>query len=156
MPGTTRRSRHWSQGWPSKWNPYKRFLMKLRKPTREPRKSSRRSWSTRATWTKWRKADSSTSCGSKNSRRRNDGKNYYLIRLSRHRNPASTGKGATAIAWSNDYPHQNSTWPNSREVINRDMGHLPAADREKLLNANVRKLYSLKVPASLPIAARSE
>ena len=61
--------------------------------------------------------------------------------------------GVDNCMWSNDYPHQNSTWPNSREVINRDMGHLPAADREKLLNANVRKLYSLKVPASLPVAA---
>jgi len=33
------------------------------------------------------------------------------------------------------------------------MGHLPAADRDKLLNSNVRKLYSLKAPASLPVAA---
>ena len=61
--------------------------------------------------------------------------------------------GTDNCMWSNDYPHQNSTWPNSRAVINRDMGHLPAADRDKLLNANVRKLYSLKAPASLPVAA---
>jgi hypothetical protein len=49
--------------------------------------------------------------------------------------------------WSNDYPHQNSTWPNSRDVIARDMGHLLAADRAKLLNTNVTKLYNLTVPA---------
>jgi predicted TIM-barrel fold metal-dependent hydrolase len=55
--------------------------------------------------------------------------------------------------WSNDYPHQNSTWPNSRAVIERDMAHLSAADRDKLLNTNVRKLYNLKAPASLPKAA---
>ena len=61
--------------------------------------------------------------------------------------------GVDNCMWSNDYPHQNSTWPNSREVINRDMGHLPAADRDKLLNVNVRKLYNLKAPASLPVAA---
>jgi len=61
--------------------------------------------------------------------------------------------GVDNCMWSNDYPHQNSTWPNSREVINRDMGHLPAADRDKLLNSNVRKLYNLKAPASLPKAA---
>ena len=47
--------------------------------------------------------------------------------------------GTDNCMWSNDYPHQNSTWPNSREVINRDMGHLPAGDRDKLLNANVTK-----------------
>ena len=40
--------------------------------------------------------------------------------------------------------HQNSTWPNSRDVIARDMGHLAAADRAKLLNTNVTKLYNLK------------
>ena len=50
--------------------------------------------------------------------------------------------------WSNDYPHQNSTWPNSRDVITRDMAHLTAADRAKLLSTNVNKLYNLKLPAS--------
>jgi predicted TIM-barrel fold metal-dependent hydrolase len=61
--------------------------------------------------------------------------------------------GVDNCMWSNDYPHQNSTWPNSRDVIARDMGHLPAADRDKLLNTNVRKLYNLNAPASLPVAA---
>jgi predicted TIM-barrel fold metal-dependent hydrolase len=56
--------------------------------------------------------------------------------------------GADNCMWSNDYPHQNSTWPNSRDVIARDMGHLAAADRAKLLNANVTQLYNLKVPAT--------
>jgi predicted TIM-barrel fold metal-dependent hydrolase len=56
--------------------------------------------------------------------------------------------GADNCMWSNDYPHQNSTWPNSRDVIARDMGHLAAADRAKLLNANVTQLYNLKLPAS--------
>ena len=56
--------------------------------------------------------------------------------------------GCDNCMWSNDYPHQNSTWPNSRDVIARDMGHLAATDRTKLLNSNVRKLYNLKMPAS--------
>ncbi|HEX2244060.1 MAG TPA: hypothetical protein VHK27_12595, partial [Gammaproteobacteria bacterium] len=50
----------------------------------------------------------------------------------------------------NDYPHQNSTWPNSRDVIARDMGHLDASERKKLLSSNVIDLYQLKVAASLP------
>ena len=61
--------------------------------------------------------------------------------------------GTDNCMWSNDYPHQNSTWPNSRAVIERDLDHLPAADRDKLLNTNVRKLYNLTAPASLPVAA---
>ena len=32
--------------------------------------------------------------------------------------------GCDNFMWSNDYPHQNSTWPNSRDVIARDMAHL--------------------------------
>jgi uncharacterized protein len=58
--------------------------------------------------------------------------------------------GCDNFMWSNDYPHQNSTWPNSQDVIARDMGHLDAADREKLLSSNVTKLYQIKVAASLP------
>ena len=58
--------------------------------------------------------------------------------------------GCDNFMWSNDYPHQNSTWPNSRDVIARDMGHLDPADREKLLNSNVTELYQIKVAASLP------
>jgi predicted TIM-barrel fold metal-dependent hydrolase len=59
--------------------------------------------------------------------------------------------GCDNFMWSNDYPHQNSTWPNSRDVIARDMGHLDAAAREKLLNSNVTELYHLKVAASVPL-----
>jgi uncharacterized protein len=58
--------------------------------------------------------------------------------------------GCDNFMWSNDYPHQNSTWPNSRDVIARDMAHLDAAEREKLLSSNVIELYQLKVAASLP------
>jgi uncharacterized protein len=61
--------------------------------------------------------------------------------------------GVDNCMWSNDYPHQNSTWPHSRDVISRDMADLPAASRDKLLNSNVRKLYKLNAPASLPKAA---
>jgi uncharacterized protein len=57
--------------------------------------------------------------------------------------------GSDNCMWSNDYPHQNSTWPKSREVIFRDMGHLSAGEREKLLFANVRKLYNSQLPLSV-------
>jgi predicted TIM-barrel fold metal-dependent hydrolase len=48
--------------------------------------------------------------------------------------------------WSNDYPHPNSTWPNSRQVIERDLGHLPPEVRGKLVRENVAKLYGMQVP----------
>ena len=64
--------------------------------------------------------------------------------------------GADNCMWSNDYPHQNSTWPNSRDVIARDMGHLAAADRAKLLNTNVTKLYNLKVTAAAKLSGNGD
>ncbi len=61
--------------------------------------------------------------------------------------------GADLLMWSSDYPHQNSTWPNSRQVIERDLGQLPAADREKLVSRNVIELHKLAVPEALPVPA---
>ncbi len=57
--------------------------------------------------------------------------------------------GVDNCMWSNDYPHPNSTWPHSREVIARDLGHLPAEDRDKLVRGNVSRLYNL--PALVPV-----
>jgi uncharacterized protein len=54
--------------------------------------------------------------------------------------------GADNCMWSNDYPHQNSTWPNSLAVIERDMANVAPTDRKKLLYTNVEKLYNLRVP----------
>ena len=52
--------------------------------------------------------------------------------------------------WSNDYPHPNSTWPQSRDVIARDLGHVSEETRARLLRDNVRELY--KLPALTPVA----
>jgi hypothetical protein len=49
--------------------------------------------------------------------------------------------------WSNDFPHGNSTWPNSREVVARDLGDLPAGLRAKLVRENVAKVYNIPVPS---------
>lgn len=51
--------------------------------------------------------------------------------------------GSSNCMWSNDYPHPNSTWPNSRGIIERDLGHLPADKRTNLIRGNVTKLYDL-------------
>ncbi|MGH7775175.1 MAG: amidohydrolase family protein [Candidatus Binatia bacterium] len=54
--------------------------------------------------------------------------------------------GVDNCMWSNDYPHQNSTWPRSREVIGRDLSHLSSEERAKLVRLNVSRLYNLKPP----------
>jgi predicted TIM-barrel fold metal-dependent hydrolase len=54
--------------------------------------------------------------------------------------------GCDLLMWSSDYPHQNSTWPRSREVIARDLGRLDADDRAKLVSGNVAALHRIAVP----------
>jgi predicted TIM-barrel fold metal-dependent hydrolase len=58
--------------------------------------------------------------------------------------------GSNNLMWSNDYPHPNSTWPQSRDVIARDLGHVSEGTRARLLRENVRELY--KLPALTPVA----
>ncbi|MEK7333886.1 MAG: amidohydrolase family protein [Candidatus Binatota bacterium] len=55
--------------------------------------------------------------------------------------------GEDNCMWSNDFPHPNSTWPNSRKVIERDLGHLPKEKQTKLLYTNVARLYNMESPA---------
>lgn len=54
--------------------------------------------------------------------------------------------GQDNCMWSNDFPHENSTWPNSRQVIQETLGHLPDATLEKLLHRNAENLYGVTVP----------
>jgi predicted TIM-barrel fold metal-dependent hydrolase len=52
--------------------------------------------------------------------------------------------GEDNCMWSNDFPHPNSTWPNSRKVIQRDLGHLPETIRTKLVCTNAARLYNME------------
>src|SRR5262252_1662540 len=63
--------------------------------------------------------------------------------------------GQDNCMWSNDYPHGNSTWPESKKYIDRDLGHLPADIRKKLVCTNVSKLYDMEIPQPLPAASES-
>jgi len=61
--------------------------------------------------------------------------------------------GEDNCMWSNDFPHGNSTWGHSREIVARDMGDLPAERRAKLLRENVAKLYGIKIPTAIDAGA---
>jgi predicted TIM-barrel fold metal-dependent hydrolase len=60
--------------------------------------------------------------------------------------------GADACMWSNDFPHSNSTWPDSRRVIAEHLGHLSPEIRSKVLSGNVARLYNIPVP-DLPLSS---
>ena len=56
--------------------------------------------------------------------------------------------GEENCMWSNDYPHPNSTWPNSRDVIGRQLAHLSEETRAKVVRGNVMRLYGLQAPGA--------
>ncbi len=51
--------------------------------------------------------------------------------------------GAENCMWSSDYPHPNSTWPESRAVIARDLGYLDPERRARLAWKNAAALYGI-------------
>jgi predicted TIM-barrel fold metal-dependent hydrolase len=54
--------------------------------------------------------------------------------------------GVDNIMWSSDYPHTVSTWPNSMEVVERDLKGVPEDEKEKIIRGNAAKLYGFKLP----------
>jgi uncharacterized protein len=50
------------------------------------------------------------------------------------------------LMWANDFPHSDSTWPQSRDVLTRQAGHLSEAERDLILHDNVAELYGLERP----------
>jgi predicted TIM-barrel fold metal-dependent hydrolase len=51
--------------------------------------------------------------------------------------------GENNVMWGSDFPHPDGVWPDSSEVIARELGHLPAAVRRKIVCENAGKLYGL-------------
>ncbi|MCW5749342.1 MAG: amidohydrolase [Alphaproteobacteria bacterium] len=49
------------------------------------------------------------------------------------------------LMWASDFPHSDSTWPDSQKVIAEQTGHLSAAVRDCILHDNVAALYGLSV-----------
>jgi len=48
--------------------------------------------------------------------------------------------------WSSDYPHTQSTWPHSQEIIARDFVDVPEEEKRKIVRENVMRLYDLELP----------
>ena len=51
--------------------------------------------------------------------------------------------GADNIMWGSDFPHPDGIWPDSKEYVDKELGHLPAAVRRKVVCENAGKLYGL-------------
>ena len=51
--------------------------------------------------------------------------------------------GGRNIMWSSDYPHSETTFPNSRDVIARDFVGVPDAEIRQIVAERARRLYSV-------------
>lgn len=51
--------------------------------------------------------------------------------------------GADNYMWASDFPHADSTWPESRAVIERDFAGVPIEVKRKIVFENVRRFYHL-------------
>ena len=57
--------------------------------------------------------------------------------------------GVDNVLWATDYPHPDSTWPHSQEVVTNLFGDLSDGDRAKIAGGNAERLYKLAVPATV-------
>jgi predicted TIM-barrel fold metal-dependent hydrolase len=56
--------------------------------------------------------------------------------------------GSDNFMWGSDYPHYESTWPRSQEILRKSFENTPAGDRLKVVYENCAKLYSVDPPKS--------
>ena len=53
--------------------------------------------------------------------------------------------GEDNVMWGSDFPHPDGVWPDSQEMIERQLGHLPAETRRKLVCDNAARVYGFSV-----------
>jgi len=51
--------------------------------------------------------------------------------------------GAERVMWTSDYPHVDSTWPESRKAIEENFAGVAPGPRRQILCDNARVLYGL-------------
>jgi predicted TIM-barrel fold metal-dependent hydrolase len=55
--------------------------------------------------------------------------------------------GVENIMWSSDYPHSETTWPDSQKLLSSQMEGISDHDRTRIVRDNARDLYNLSLPA---------
>ena len=53
--------------------------------------------------------------------------------------------GEDNCMWASDFPHTDTTWPHSRQVIERDFANVPAHITHKIVYENAAKLYGIEL-----------
>ena len=53
--------------------------------------------------------------------------------------------GVENMMWGSDYPHSESTFPQSRQILDRILADVPADEQAKIVGENAAKLYGFDV-----------
>ncbi len=53
--------------------------------------------------------------------------------------------GVENVMWESDYPHTDTTWPDSQKIIKEHLGHLPDEQRKKIIADNAVRVYGLDI-----------
>jgi predicted TIM-barrel fold metal-dependent hydrolase len=56
--------------------------------------------------------------------------------------------GVDRLMWASDFPHGDSTWPDSRKVLEEELGDIPAVEQRMILHDNAARLYGFPEPAT--------
>lgn len=54
------------------------------------------------------------------------------------------------LMWANDFPHSDSTWPWSQELLDKHTGHLSEDQQRAILCDNVAHLYGIDISSLTP------
>jgi uncharacterized protein len=58
------------------------------------------------------------------------------------------------LMWANDFPHSDSTWPWSQELLAEHTAHMPDEQQQAILSGNVADLYGVDVVELEEVVAR--
>jgi predicted TIM-barrel fold metal-dependent hydrolase len=53
--------------------------------------------------------------------------------------------GVDTMLWGSDFPHAESTWPKSRDFLDRMFAGVPEADLRKITSGNAARLFGFEL-----------
>jgi len=68
---------------------------------------------------------------------------YVTYQQDKYLEPILPLIGDDRIMWGSDFPHPDSLWPHSHEVLDRNLANLPQTARRKIVHDNAAALYDI-------------
>jgi len=77
-------------------------------------------------------------------------RNFWFCTLDNPSSFCQTDRiGVDNILWEVDYPHADTSWPDTQEAVRRQLTGMAQSDRERITWKNAAELFDFPVPASV-------